>query len=148
VPDRDLRSLPHDRAVWIIGRTNRYAASVGKALGIYGATLDADGLHLAQTTYPANAKSIVAAVRNPENPDTVLVYASAPTAAAADGLARKLPHYGKYSWLVFKGDAPDNEAKGEWPASRSPLVHEFESQPTLAPLPVGRALAELRIVPD
>ncbi len=143
VADRDLPSLPHDRAVWIIGSTNRYAATVGKALGIYGATLDADGLHLADTSYPANTKSIVAAVRNPENPDTVLVYASAPTAAAADGLARKLPHYGKYSWLVFTGDAPDNEAKGEWPASQSPLVHEFESQTALATLPVRRAIAEL-----
>jgi len=82
-------------------------------------------------------------VRNPENPDTVLVYVSAPTAAAADGLARKLPHYGKYSWLIFKGDAPDNEAKGEWPTSHSPLAHEFESQPNLAALPMRPALAEM-----
>jgi hypothetical protein len=143
VEDRDLPRLPHDRAVWIIGATNRYTAAVGKALGVYGATLDADGLHVAEMSYPANAKSIIAAVRNPENPDTVLVYASAPTAAAADGLARKLPHYGKYSWLVFQGDAPDNEAKGEWPASQSPLVHVFESQTALAALPVRPALAEL-----
>jgi hypothetical protein len=143
VTDRDLASLPHDRAVWIIGSTNRYAAAVGKALGVYGAILDAHGLRLADISYPASTKSIVAAVRNPENPDTVLVYASAPTAAAADGLARKLPHYGKYSWLVFTGEAPDNEAKGEWPASHSPLVHEFESQTAWAALPVRRALAEL-----
>lgn len=143
VEDRDLATLPHDRAVWIIGSTNRFAPAVGKALGVYGATLNADGLHVAEMSYPANAKSIVAAVRNPDNPDTVLVYASAPTAAAADGLARKLPHYGKYSWLVFQGDAPDNEAKGEWPASQSPLVHVFESQTALAALPVRPALAEL-----
>jgi hypothetical protein len=105
--------------------------------------LDAAGLRLADATYPAAAKSIVAVVRNPENPDTVLVYVSAPTAAAADGLARKLPHYGKYSWLIFKGDAPDNEAKGEWPTSHSPLAHEFESQPNLAALPMRPALAEM-----
>jgi hypothetical protein len=71
------------------------------------------------------------------------VYVAAPTAAAADGLARKLPHYGKYSWLVFTGDAPDNEAKGEWPASQSPLVRVFESQATWAALPVRAALAGL-----
>ncbi len=141
--DRSLASLPKDRPVWIIGSNNRYASSVSQALGVYGAALDAGGLRLADTTYPADTKSIVAAVRNPENPATVLVYLSAPTAAAADGLARKLPHYGKYSWLVFQGDAPDNEAKGEWPASQSPLVHVFESQTALTPLPVRRALADL-----
>ena len=146
--DRSLPRLPHDRPVWIFGSTNRYAATVGQALGVYGAALDAGGLRLAEATYPANARSIVAAARNPGNPDTVLVYASAPTAAAADGLARKLPHYGKYSWLVFTGDAPDIEAKGEWPASQSPLVHEFESQPALAALPVRRALAELPPAPQ
>jgi hypothetical protein len=143
VEDRNLTSLPHDRPVWIIGGTNRYAAIVGRALSLYGAGLDAGGLRIPEATYAADTRSIVAAVRNPENPATVLVYLSAPSAAAADGLARKLPHYGKYSWLVFKGDAPDNEAKGEWPTSQSPLAHEFESQPALAALPVGRALAEL-----
>ncbi len=85
----------------------------------------------------------MASVRNPGNPAAVLVYVSAPTAAAADGLARKLPHYGKYSWLIFHGDAPDNEAKGEWPADQSPLVHVFEPQSTLPALPVRPALAGL-----
>jgi len=144
VDDRSLSSLPHDRPVWIIGSNNRYAAAVSQALGIYGAALDAGALRLADTTYAAGAKSIVVAVRNPENPATVLVYVSAPTAAAAEGLARKLPHYGKYSWLIFQGDAPDNEAKGEWPASQSPLVQVFQSQPAALPaLPVRPALAEL-----
>jgi hypothetical protein len=143
VADTALVSLPQDRPVWIIGRANRHAAAVSRALGVYGAALDAGGLHLAEATYAADAKSIVAAVRNPANPATVLVYVAAPTAAAADGLARKLPHYGKYSWLVFTGDAPDNEAKGEWPASQSPLVRVFESQATWAALPVRAALAGL-----
>jgi len=141
--DRDLASLPHDRPVWIIGRSNRYAASVAQALVEVGAALDADGLRLADGVYPADTKSIVAAVRNAENPATVIVYLSAPTAAAADGLARKLPHYGKYSWLVFHGDAPDNEATGEWPTSQSPLVHGFEPTPALAALPVRPPLAKL-----
>jgi hypothetical protein len=143
VDDRSLSRLPHDRPVWIIGSNNRFAAAVGQALGVHGAALETGSLRLAGTTYPVDAKSLVVAVRNPENPAMVLVYLSAPTAAAADGLARKLPHYGKYSWLVFHGDAPDNEAKGEWPAEQSPLVQVFESQPTLAALPVRRALADL-----
>jgi len=41
-------------------------------------------------------------------------------AAAAPGLAGKLPHYGKYSYLVFEGDEPKNTVKGEWSADDSP----------------------------
>ena len=34
---------------------------------------------------------------------------------------RKLPHYGKYSYLVFEGDEPTNIIKGQWPVLNSPL---------------------------
>jgi hypothetical protein len=37
------------------------------------------------------------------------------------GLARKLPHYGKYSYLGFAGQAPDNRIKGQWPAGDSAM---------------------------
>ena len=42
---------------------------------------------------------------------------------ADDSLAKtigaKVPHYGKYSYLVFQG--PRNRAKGIWDADASPL---------------------------
>jgi hypothetical protein len=37
------------------------------------------------------------------------------------GLARKLPHYGKYGYLGFEGEEPTNVLKGEWPVVSSPL---------------------------
>ena len=37
------------------------------------------------------------------------------------GLGRKLPHYTKYSYLVFEGDGPANIAKGQWPVNESPM---------------------------
>ena len=40
----------------------------------------------------------------------------ATSAAALPGLARKLPHYGKHSYVAFRGDGADNVAKGQWPA--------------------------------
>jgi hypothetical protein len=41
---------------------------------------------------------------------------------ALPGLARKLPHYGKYSLLGFEGDEPANTAKDTWPVVASPLA--------------------------
>ena len=141
--DDELSALPHDRPVWILDRSNRFLGAVGAALKGHDAILDSAGLRIGQTGYMAETQSLVAAGRNPENPSTVLVFVTAPTSAAADGLARKLPHYGKYSWLVFNGDAPDNAAKGEWPTSQSPLAQDFEPQTGTIPLPVRRALADL-----
>ena len=49
-------------------------------------------------------------------------WVGAHSAAALPGLARKLPHYGKYSYLAFTGTAPDIRIKGQWPVTRSPLA--------------------------
>jgi len=38
-------------------------------------------------------------------------------------VARKITHYGKYSYLAFSGDL--NQAKGVWPITNSPLSHQF-----------------------
>lgn len=45
---------------------------------------------------------------------------------AAAKAARKIPHYGKYSFLAFS--AGINRAKGTWEATASPTVHEFPAQ--------------------
>ena len=50
------------------------------------------------------------------------------------GLMRKLPHYGKYGYLVFEGDAPDNRNKGTWPSNPAGLQKVFqEGVPRLLP---------------
>ena len=42
--------------------------------------------------------------------------------AAVAGLARKLPHYGAYGYLLFEGSEPRNVMKGQWPSTGSPLT--------------------------
>jgi len=65
------------------------------------------------------------------------------------GLARKLPHYGKYSYLAFAGDEPTNMAKGQWPAVHSPLTAVIPLEDGKLPqtikkeLPKRAALAQL-----
>jgi hypothetical protein len=45
------------------------------------------------------------------------------SAGAAEQAARKIPHYGKYSYLAFENGA--NRAKGTWPPAASPVIHDF-----------------------
>jgi hypothetical protein len=42
---------------------------------------------------------------------------------AANAAGRKIPHYGKYSYLAFSGG--NNRDKGTWVAADSPAVHRF-----------------------
>jgi len=44
------------------------------------------------------------------------------------GLMRKLPHYGKYGYLVFEGSAPDNRGKGVWPSNPAGLEKIFKEE--------------------
>ena len=51
-------------------------------------------------------------------------------ASSPDGLEKmltKLPHYGKYSYLVFNGITGENVAKGQWEITDSPLVVDFSA---------------------
>jgi hypothetical protein len=69
---------------------------------------------------------------------------TASSEAAADALARKLPHYGKYSWLVFAGDDATNEATGEWPIGDTPLARNITPQAQPIKLTPRKALAEIK----
>ncbi|WP_456406682.1 M20/M25/M40 family metallo-hydrolase, partial [Caldithrix abyssi] len=55
------------------------------------------------------------------NRQAALVWLRIGNPQAVKGLARKLPHYGKYSYLAFSGAEPTNIAKGQWPIINSPL---------------------------
>ena len=144
VMDSQLDALPADRAVWVFGAGNKFAPVVAEALKTYGASLDATGLRTASATYEAAGRSLVVGVRHPQNPDSVVIYVSASSEAAADALARKLPHYGKYSWLVFAGDEATNEATGEWPIGDTPLARNLTPQARPIKLAPRKALAEVR----
>jgi hypothetical protein len=41
----------------------------------------------------------------------------------ADIVARKITHYGKYSYLVFQG--AKNQIKATWPVTESPLIYQW-----------------------
>ena len=62
-------------------------------------------------------------------------------------MIRKLPHYGKYSYLAFNGDEPTNIAKGQWPVLNSPLVKVFDPKAQkLSVVEKREALATLKPV--
>jgi Peptidase family M28/Peptidase family M1 domain/PDZ domain len=144
VTDSEISAIPSDRAVWLFGAGNKFAPVVADALKSYGASFDAAGLRTSSTAYDTAGRSLVAVARHPANPDSVVIALTASSEAAADALARKLPHYGKYSWLVFAGDDATNEATGEWPVGDTPLARNLTPQAQPIKLTPRQALAEIK----
>ena len=111
--DADLDRLPDSGAILVLGWQNRFRDTV---LHRHGKSLLQDGqVSLAGQTVNADKFSIVTAVTGPDQQPRILLTASQPAAIA--GLARKLPHYGKYSYLAFTGATPDIKIKGQWAVS-------------------------------
>jgi len=121
VVDTEVQALPDDRTVWLFGWHNRFRPQLNTALKAYDFVANGDSVRIAGTTLTAQTHSLAVLGRQPHAPDHALGWLAANSAAALPGLGRKLPHYGRYSYLGFTGDAPENMLKGQWPVVNSPL---------------------------
>jgi Zn-dependent M28 family amino/carboxypeptidase len=65
--------------------------------------------------------TLVLIARHPQNVEKAVGFLAVDPIAAFPGLGRKLPHYGKYSYLGFEGTEPANIIRGQWQQSDSPL---------------------------
>ncbi len=144
VSENEIEALPNDRGVWILGGTNRFAADVLLLGRRVDASRPVESIVLGDDKVRAKGNSFVVIRRNPANPEKAIGWISVDPKIAFSGFARKLPHYGKYSYLAFEGDEPTNFVKGQWETTDSPMVFEFESGGIASLAPEQRmALAEL-----
>lgn len=120
--DDTLTALPADRAVWLCGWENRWRSLLNAALTGYDLAIHNDGVRLHQTELQRANDAVVLTARHPANAQLPIAWLGAELPAALPGLARKLPHYGKYSYLSFSGVAPTNHLKGQWPVVQSPMT--------------------------
>ncbi|MCP3957262.1 MAG: M20/M25/M40 family metallo-hydrolase [bacterium] len=119
--DSEVDDLPADRAVWLLGAGNRFAGELFAPDPALGFEVGAEGLSIQQEEIPYSDHSLVVVNRHPADPSRAVGWLVVEPAAAFPGMARKLPHYGKYSYLGFEGDEPTNVVKGQWPTADSPL---------------------------
>ncbi len=125
----DAEPFPESGSVWILGWENRWlerfreaAAFQGLVFSRGGAAWDGQGIRR-----PEQCGAV--AVRRPARPREVLAWVAADRPGPVEGLARKLPHYHKYSWVVFQGDEPVAVAKGRWPVEDSPMTVQLGEGP-------------------
>ena len=119
--DREFSRLPGDRAVWLFGWRNRFRPQLGQALADYAFEDRGEDVRIEQTILRPQAHAVVVVARQSADPDQALGWVATENPAALPGLGRKLPHYGRYSYLAFTGDEPSNVFKGQWPVIGSPM---------------------------
>jgi hypothetical protein len=128
VTDEELASLPGDRAVVVLGWDNRFAAQLQGELTRHPVTFETGEVQVLQEPMNKDNHAFAwvtrsAGANNQSYPRTLI---TADLASALPGLARKLPHYHKYSYLGFAGEEPENRLKGRWPVTDSPLSKVFQ----------------------
>jgi len=142
--DNEVSSLPADKAIWVFGFENIYKNVITKGIEDYNAEINDNTIRFAKSTLEIEKNSFVIAVRHPKNHNSVVAWLTIEKPEAVDGLARKLLHYGKYSYLAFEGDEPTNIAKGQWQAVHSPLTAKIvETDDVFTELPKRKALEYL-----
>jgi hypothetical protein len=114
--DDEIEAIPRAGAVWLFGWENRWRGEFQTAL--IGATLSDQGANFGNTEFSRRSHSFALTAHIGLTPAAWL---AVPDADLMKTLARKLPHYSKYSYAVFEGAELTNLAKGVWPLSKSSL---------------------------
>jgi aminopeptidase N len=122
--DDEIERMPDEGAVWLFGEENRFRGEFQTALMQSGAMLSEGGVWLAGE-YDRTRHALVLTAHIGQTPAAWL---AVPDAAMLPILARKLPHYAKFSYAAFSGSELTNLAKGVWPVARSPLAQAVKQE--------------------
>ena len=89
-----------------------------------GLTLDPRAFSLDGTTYGDPGDALFVALPHPSDAGRVCAVFLPLSPEAASQAGRKIPHYGKYGYLVFSSGT--SKAKGSWEAASSATSHAFD----------------------
>ena len=122
----DSFTKPLTKNLWVFGKNNPLSKTIKTQLNQYGIEFKRSGLTVNNINFQWENHSFVFTLDDYNSKDNQVTWIIADSKKSIPGLIRKLPHYGKYGYLVFKGDEPKNVAKGTWPSSNIGLSHTFE----------------------
>jgi aminopeptidase N len=117
--DDEIEKIPRLGAVWLFGWENRWRGEFQTALALSGAKLSDQGASFGNAEYSRSQHLLALTAHIGQTPAAWL---AVPDAEMMTTLARKLPHYSKYSYAVFEGAELTNLVKGVWPLTNSSLA--------------------------
>jgi len=127
VLDDEIRQLPAERAAWLFGASNRFAS-------LFNEKLQHGSIIIKGESFSLDDFSGAITRRHPDNDQQTIGLLNLHDRDALAPLARKLPHYGKYSYALFEAQQLRNVAKGHWPIAESALSVNLTGNTDLAPM--------------
>jgi len=145
--DNEISTVPKDKTLWILGFENKFANNFNDEILKFDSQFLNDSVKLEGKKLQKANNSFVLTKARTNDLNKQDIFISLSNEASIGGLIRKLPHYGKYSFLAFSGEEPTNIAKGEWPVVNSPLVKVLKDEKSdVSMIEPRQALASLKPV--
>ena len=121
--DNEVTAWPKNSSIFILGTKNKFVNQINEAGKTLNFVVTGDVASVNGTDHDLKQQTVFAVLPHPANSNSSLAWLSAPNSTSLARSAAKIPHYGKYSVLVFLGE--QNQHKSQWPIRRSPLIHEL-----------------------
>ncbi len=125
--DTEISELPTDRAIILLGWENRFIPAMVKFLSKFNIPMNSGSITIEGGEMDLKNRALAVIGTNPGNDSLPLMLIASGDAAILPAMARKIPHYHKYSYLVFEGPQAGNIARGQWPVAGSPLTMHLSS---------------------
>ncbi|MCP4504427.1 MAG: PDZ domain-containing protein [Deltaproteobacteria bacterium] len=111
--------LDESRAIFIFGFANRLRGAAARVPIPY--RFDDKAFHTKSQSLKHNKGDLVVVLRHPRTVKSTLAFVGSSSPQHLAIIAKKLPHYGKYSLLSFSGDDVKNRLKQIWSVESTPL---------------------------
>jgi hypothetical protein len=116
--------------VWLMGRGDILESLAGQGASVAAETgkiaIGPTSASVAGEAFSMPGNTLVCALRNPEHEELGLGIVVSDDVATLKSLARRIPHYSKYSYLGFTGSRP--ALRGVWPERQSPMAVVFRKE--------------------
>ncbi|MBC8287896.1 MAG: hypothetical protein H8E42_10535 [Nitrospinae bacterium] len=134
-------------SIWVFGQKHPLRKSFITQLKKSGVVVGENGIKIHDKSFPWENHSFVFTLHRTDQKKGTMTWVVASNAKSIPGLIRKLPHYGKYGYLVFEGTAPENRDKGIWPSNPVGMRKIFKDGPPLL-LPEQKPLVSFQPFPN
>ena len=118
--DEWSRQKPTENDILIIGRPQSDELFKNLPADV---VIRSDSFSLNKSVYNKSSDAFFGVFNHPFAEGRITALFMPLSAEYADVVAAKITHYGRYSYLAFKGGR--NQAKGLWPVKHSPLVYRW-----------------------
>ncbi|MDE1044141.1 MAG: M1 family aminopeptidase [Nitrospinaceae bacterium] len=122
----DEKAQYPEGSLWVFGQNHPLRKTFIDQLKKLGVDLDEKGVRFSDRSYFWDDHSFVFTLPRTDQKNGTMTWVVAGNAESISGLIRKLPHYGKYGYLVFEGSAPENRYKGTWPSNPMAMQKVFK----------------------